>query len=73
LTCFESIEGPNLKQVIRETDEGFKFDDGGCCELNNKAVCCIIRLNKAVALKGIITTLSGLIVTAVILGLRVGR
>ncbi len=50
-TCYESIEDPNQRSVVSERDEDFEFNDGGCCESNSRAVCCIISLNKAMALR----------------------
>ena len=51
-TCYESIDNSTDNYTITQSDSNFYFDDGACCEDNQKkAFCCIIELNEAMALK----------------------
>ncbi len=50
-TCYESIDN-NTDANISEEDDDFSIDDGACCEDSQRsAICCIVTLNKALALK----------------------
>ena len=51
-TCYESID-TTTAAVVSDEDQNFKIQDGGCCEntSDGSAVCCIIELNKSIALK----------------------
>ena len=51
-TCYESIDDSTTNYTITEDDENFSLDDGACCEdSQSQAVCCIVTLNEALALK----------------------
>ena len=53
-TCYESIDtNEQYNSVVREDDAQFTFDDGACCEnlRSLSPVCCIVQLNKAIAIK----------------------
>ncbi len=78
-TCYESIEinstALSNPTEISENDEGFSISDGSCCEDRNskQPVCCIIQINRAFALKGIMLTLGSLVLTSTILALKICR
>lgn len=52
-TCYESIDTDGLySKTVDEEGENFEFEDGACCEDGSgSALCCIVQLNKALALK----------------------
>ncbi len=78
-TCYESIEdnvtSTELSTVVSQDDEGFDISDGACCEdrTSGQPVCCIVGLNKAFAMKGIVFTLGCLVLTSTLLALKICR
>lgn len=75
-TCYESIgNNATSSDTMSQDDKEFDIEDGGCCENKNsgQVVCCIIELNKATALNGIIVTLTSLVITSTIFGLKICR
>lgn len=74
ITCYESIPDQSITSTIYESDEDFYFDDGGCCEDGSQnPVCCIIALNKSIAIKGILFTFFSLTITSVLLAFKICR
>ena len=65
-TCYESIDLNDtttaLSTVVSSDDEGFDISDGVCCEdrTSGQPVCCVVEINRAFALKGILFTLGSL-------------
>ena len=74
-TCYESVDNSRLSLNVSQDQKDFMIQDGGCCESkrNNSAICCIIGLNRAVALQGIVYTLGSLVLTSSVLAFRLCR